>query len=190
MNREGCIGHLFRHGELLLYEIDRQSLELLNINTLDRFTGDITAVSPDDFTNDPEPFRYLMAWYLLHQFLSLLGCRNVTTEEVIPCERQQKARAKRGKRPFFSYHVLKLNPVSGRPVPSDSRGLWTNRVHLCRGHVREYTAEKPLFGKLTGRYWIESHVRGNRDRGITRKDYRIEPNNPLNDLHSGAASSS
>jgi hypothetical protein len=131
-----------------------------------------------------------MAWYLLHQFLSFLACRNVTTEEVIPCEQQQKARAKRGKRPFFSYHVLKLSPVSGRPVPNGARGLWTNRVHLCRGHVREYTAEKPLFGKLTGRYWIEPHVRGNRDRGITRKDYRLEPKPHLNDLHSGAAPSS
>jgi hypothetical protein len=55
----------------------------------------------------------------------------------------------------------------------DSKGAWTNRVHLCRGHFATYTDQAPLFGKYVGRFWIPPHARGDRARGIVIKDYEV-----------------
>jgi hypothetical protein len=48
-------------------------------------------------------------------------------------------------------------------------------MHFRRGHFKEYTSEKPLFGKYTGAFWWEAHVAGSADIGEVRKDYRILP---------------
>ncbi len=47
-------------------------------------------------------------------------------------------------------------------------------LHLCRGHVREYGAEKPLFGKYTGRFFIHEHLRGNAEYGEIQKTYQAK----------------
>jgi len=40
--------------------------------------------------------------------------------------------------------------------------------------IKEYTQEHPLFGKLTGLYWWQPHVRGQNKEGIVMKDYAIK----------------
>ena len=47
-------------------------------------------------------------------------------------------------------------------------------LHLCRGHVREYTNQAPLFGKYTGRFFIHEHLRGDSELGKIEKEYRIK----------------
>ena len=47
------------------------------------------------------------------------------------------------------------------------------RVHLCRGHFKEYTNENPLFGKHVGRFWWQPMVRGDKKRGVLNKDYDV-----------------
>jgi hypothetical protein len=71
-----------------------------------------------------------------------------------------------------TYKVLELEARESRGG-GEAKGLWTNRVHLCRGHFATYSPEAPLFGKYVGRFWIPPHARGDRSRGMIEKDYKI-----------------
>ena len=57
------------------------------------------------------------------------------------------------------------HPINGSP----------QRIHFRRGHFKEYTSGRPLFGKYVGTYWWEAHAAGNVDVGEIKKDYRILP---------------
>lgn len=112
---------------------------------------------------------------VLYQSLMLLNCKNIVTEKIPAPEALNKKRRKAGKQELFDYHVLNV------VVPSKKRGyqettepLSHNRVHLCRGHFKEYTAEHPLFGHYTGLYWWQPHVRGQNKDGVVMKDYNIK----------------
>jgi hypothetical protein len=109
----------------------------------------------------------------VYRFTSFLSCKNITYEQKHPPAKLQKSRAKKGKPPLSSYYVLKLKPTTTKR-DYEAKNLWTNRVHLCRGHVREYTEERPLFGKYAGRFWIPPHARGDRKQGVIHKDYQLE----------------
>jgi hypothetical protein len=56
---------------------------------------------------------------------------------------------------------------------SDSVGV-QKAMHICRGHFKNYTEGKGLFGKYHGMYWVDSHVKGNKDFGTVNKDYNIK----------------
>lgn len=47
--------------------------------------------------------------------------------------------------------------------------------HICRGHFKTYTEEKPLFGSITGTYWWANQVRGSKERGEVKKRYQVSP---------------
>ncbi len=128
--------------------------------------GEIPEDSPiDDMMGNS--FKYLQA------FLTLLSCKNIRADLETPDDKIQKKRVSKGKLPLVSYYILKIKNIAGSHK-SEDRGLWSNRVHFCRGHMREYTADAPLFGRLVGRFWIPPHVRGNRNKGFIMKDYEVE----------------
>lgn len=111
---------------------------------------------------------------LVYKTLVLLTCKNIVTEKIIAPIKLNKKRRLSGKQELFDYHVLNV------VIPSKRKGyqekgvpLSHNRVHLCRGHFKEYTTEHPLFGRLTGLYWWQPHVRGQNKDGIVMKDYKI-----------------
>jgi len=112
---------------------------------------------------------------LFEKVLILLNCKNITTEDHKPDVALNKSRRKKGKQELFTYKTLKLILPSNKKG-SDSSGQPTgehNRVHLCRGHFKKYTEEHPLFGKYTGLYWWQPHVRGQNKDGIVMKDYNV-----------------
>jgi hypothetical protein len=98
----------------------------------------------------------------------LLQCRNVITEEVVPSKSQKR----RSKKPLLSYHILKIKPSKSNPLRDNTPLGGENRVHLCRGHFKTYTAERPLMGRFVGRYWWQPQARG-RAKGIVLKDYEV-----------------
>jgi hypothetical protein len=110
----------------------------------------------------------------LFTFCSFLSCKNISTLDHDPPAKLNKKRAKKGKCPIFTYKTLVIKPTSKAQKDQEAQGLWENRIHLCRGHFKEYTPERPLFGKLTGRYWWQPSVRGRNREGIVMKDYKIE----------------
>jgi len=109
----------------------------------------------------------------INLFIDLLNCKNISTIDNDPPLKLNKKRIKNGKQPLFTYKTLVIKPTNKRQN-SISKDIWDNRVHLCRGHFKEYTGENPLFGKYTGRYWWQPSVRGNKSKGIIHKDYSIE----------------
>jgi hypothetical protein len=102
----------------------------------------------------------------LKSFLSALHCSNVRQRENTPDAKLQKARAKRGKKPLFSYWTLELtNRQEGTGTVGGTHS--SPRVHLRRGHPRQYAP-----GKWT---WVQPCAVGNRANGLVNKDYRASP---------------
>lgn len=115
---------------------------------------------------------------LVKRSMLLLNCKNIQTEKITAPETLNKKRRKNGKQEIFDYHVLNVVVPSNnkRGYQEKSTPLSHNRVHLCRGHFKEYTTEHPLFGKYTGLYWWQPSVRGQNKDGIVMKDYNITTN--------------
>ncbi|OQB05034.1 MAG: hypothetical protein BWY21_02064 [Parcubacteria group bacterium ADurb.Bin216] len=112
---------------------------------------------------------------ILNSALLLLNCKNITTEIIQPPEKLNIKRRKKGKQELFSYHVLNVTlPPQKQGYREKTDPNYHVRVHLCRGHFKEYTPEHPLFGKLTGLYWWQPHVRGQDHSGIVMKDYEVK----------------
>jgi hypothetical protein len=109
---------------------------------------------------------------ILASVLVLLSCKNITTEIIPAPDRLNKKRIRQGRQPLFSYHTLVIKPI-GKRQESIPKHLWENRIHLQRGHFKTYTIEKPLFGRITGRFWWQPHVRGQNKDGIVLKDYEV-----------------
>ncbi len=106
--------------------------------------------------------------------MMLLNCKNISTEKILASETLNKKRRKYGKQELFDYHVLNVVvPSARREHLEHTEPLAHNRVHLCRGHFKEYTAEHPLFGRLAGLYWWQPHVRGQNKNGIVMKEYNV-----------------
>lgn len=104
---------------------------------------------------------------------ALLNCRNIRTEKIVHNKQLQRARIKRGMLPLISYYVLQIKQTG--QSKGSKKDLWTNRIHLCRGHFKKYTEENPLFGKYTGLWWWEPSVRGRNKRGVVVKNYQLGP---------------
>jgi hypothetical protein len=107
--------------------------------------------------------------------IGLLHCKNVVSIEKGGKNPNIKNRRHRSK--GTKHYVLDVvparnikrteyeHPINGSP----------QRIHFRRGHFKEYTMDKPLFGKYVGTFWWEAHVAGSKDIGEIKKDYRILP---------------
>lgn len=87
--------------------------------------------------------------------------------------RQRKERRSSTQRLTYRVITVPGTPASGRYLRVDGGGQLP--LHLVRGHLATYTDEAPLFGKHTGTYWRPAHARGNPEKGISTKDYRVKP---------------
>jgi hypothetical protein len=108
---------------------------------------------------------------------SLLACSNISTEERLISPKLQKARARRGKPPLKNYYVL--NVSIDRPRRAKNNGVEPKtetikkRLHMVRGSLADYSEGPGLFGKYKGRFWRPAHVRGSKEAGEIKKDYRV-----------------
>lgn len=105
----------------------------------------------------------------------LLNCKNIGVETIEPPKSMNRKRARRGELPLLSYNVLKIKKLGSEGNGKYGPGDGLSRVHLCRGHFKYFTEDKPLFGKYTGMYWWQPQVRGNRSKGIVKKRYELDP---------------
>lgn len=109
-------------------------------------------------------FRHLVLIYL-----SALNCKNVEKVERKPDAKLQKARAKRGKKPLFSYWTLELTDQKTESGATCGGTHASPRLHLRRGHPRQF---KP--GHWT---WVQPCAVGNKKLGMVHKDYSFTPSN-------------
>lgn len=80
---------------------------------------------------------------IVRSFLTAMNCSNIERAKNEPPSKLQKARAKRGDLPLFTYWTLQLK---GKAEAGPTQGgTHTNpRLHLCRGHIkRKRSAEPP-----------------------------------------------
>jgi hypothetical protein len=69
------------------------------------------------------------------------------------------------------YKTLVIEPFKAmlrKEGKSDEVGV-QRALHHCRGHIVTYTEERPMFGKITGTFWVPFHFRG------TRRPDQTEP---------------
>lgn len=109
--------------------------------------------------------------------LSFLGCKNITAEPVdtmqnvrVPRKNPNKFRVEQ--RPF-RYHVLKISSPGASRESHAAASERLTAAHICRGHVKRYTAEKPLLGRHVGAFYFAQHVRGSAEVGVVEKDYKV-----------------
>lgn len=106
---------------------------------------------------------------------SLTNCRNVQRVEEARGVRRSFARRHQDAPALRSY-TLAISPMQReltRAMRAQGVGL-TQALHLCRGHFKTFTPERPMFGRHVGRYWWPQHVRGDVARGAVVKDYAVE----------------
>ena len=112
-------------------------------------------------------------------YLDVLNCQNIVTKDVVPPEKLNRKRIRNGKLPLYTYKILEV--VKGKPksknagsVPWDYQSPASVRFHLCRGHFKTFTPDKPLFGKYSGTFWWNPQSRGNKEVGEIEKDYEVK----------------
>lgn len=110
--------------------------------------------------------------------LSFLNCHNVVTEAVRPEPKIAKAyRKKHRGHNLLTFKRLVIEPVT-KIAASRESGVRTGvskALHICRGHFKEYgvNGKGLMFGKIAGRFWQPSCVRGSSEAGLVAKDYDI-----------------
>lgn len=106
--------------------------------------------------------------------LTILNAKGVDTTRHLPPPRVLAKRARRGKPKPLEYKVLNVYKPS---FPQEKAGRggknWTNRQHVVRQHLKNYTKGNGLCGKAHGIYVWTSFVRGDESQGRIVKDYRI-----------------
>ena len=101
-------------------------------------------------------------------------CRNVVGVEHSSAPTTPKPWLRAG-HPRYRYRVLAIDPGALRVRRPDSppTGRHGVSLHICRGHFATYSAERPLFGKYAGTFWIPQHTRGDPRVGFVEKDYAV-----------------
>lgn len=107
--------------------------------------------------------------------MSFMNCKNVQVAEHNPPDKVQRKREKNKKPPLTRYYTLEIEPMKKilkTEGKVDEVGL-QRALHICRGHFKDYSNGKGLFGKYKGLYWWDSTIRGTSEAGIIEKDYSI-----------------
>lgn len=111
----------------------------------------------------------LLAFCFLH-------CKNVDLITNDPPAKLSHAHQKRHKRPLVKFKTLDIQPIREilkREGKSEETGL-KKALHICRGHFKDFSKGKGLFGKYKGMYWWESQVRGSAIEGTVIKNYNVK----------------
>jgi hypothetical protein len=113
-----------------------------------------------------------------HMALALLHCKNVELETSKPAAPLSKKWKKKTGNALVEWTNVVVQ-VPGRVVrraPGVQHAESDQRLHIVQGHFSEYGeryGKGKLFGRLEGRYWVPSHVRGNAEVGTLAHDYKL-----------------
>lgn len=111
--------------------------------------------------------------------LGWMNCRNVATADVSPNARIAAKRQRRGQPRGLDYKRIILDEGTRRALTGNRDAeRHGKRLHIVRGHIKHYTAERPLFGKLTGNYWWHQQMRGDATLGRINHEYHVTSRGP------------
>lgn len=111
--------------------------------------------------------------HILGLSFTFANCSNVKLEDVTDEMQPSPKIMRRLKLPCVKRYTLNIAGHSTNPRTKSDGPVQEGIMpfHLCRGHFATYTAERPLFGRHVGRFWIPPHTRGREERGKIEKDY-------------------
>jgi hypothetical protein len=118
----------------------------------------------------------------LHVGALTISFLNAKNTEVIEHEEgasfpRTRAQRKRGEKPMpaVTYKTLVITGIKKalNRAREETGEKGSKALHFVRGHFRDYTPEKPLFGKVVGSVFIPFHARGNKENGVVVKDYEL-----------------
>lgn len=109
--------------------------------------------------------------------IQLLHCKNVETNAASIAQKVKEKREKRGV-PSVEYKILSVAPLR-KAIQVEREAVSGTSVrkalHFARGHFKDFSQGKGLFGKHKGLYWWHDQVRGDVAQGVIDKDYRVKP---------------
>lgn len=108
--------------------------------------------------------------------ICFMHCKNVKRVDNLPSSKTVRRLVNAGQ-PIVRFTTLVIDSMKevlrteGHVVDV---GL-AKALHLCRGHFRHYTAERPLFGKkgMPALVFVQQHLRGTWERGAVAKWYVV-----------------
>jgi hypothetical protein len=146
-----------------------------------KMTGNMLISTEEIITNDISVSSLVVVIVeMLKIFLKFIHCKNVilkqeNTINSLP-SRIKNHWIKKGKTGEL-YYVLTISPLkkeNNKQKHSVYEGEGeVQSLHICRGHFADYSQGKGLFGKHKGTYWIPDHVKGSKEVGEIKKDYKI-----------------
>jgi hypothetical protein len=106
--------------------------------------------------------------------VALLNCKNVHVSAEPCSDKLRKRHIERHGHPPYRYHTLNIDVVRKTIVGESASGKigLGKAMHICKGHFKTYTPDKPLLGKVVGKFWWQPHLRGDHKLGVVGKDYR------------------
>lgn len=102
---------------------------------------------------------------ILLAFLSAVNCTNVVRAQHAAPDKLNSKRAKAGRPPICSFWTLHIKDQANLAIGFKRGSHDSPRLHLRRGHPRQYAP---------GKYcWVQPHIVGSKENGVVRKDYAI-----------------
>jgi len=139
-------------------------------------TNKNTIYSPHIYFTDNENFKSIVGALEDCCLLALSFC-NCKKSQIVEqsISRQVRRNSERHNIPIVKEYTLEIPQV--KTVYEDIEVVPGSGIkkafHLCRGHFKTYTKEKPLMGKHQGTFWWDMHLKGSSEYGIIDKDYKI-----------------
>lgn len=120
---------------------------------------------------DAQAQNFQRTWgYPVYFSISLMHCKNVRVDEApaLP-EKVIKKRLKRGK-PVVQYKTIFIDSIKRQSSVNGSGGETglLKAIDIMRGHFKDYSQGRGLFGRLHGRYWWNE-----RASAESKRDYKI-----------------
>ena len=111
--------------------------------------------------------------------LCFMHCKNVTQRTTVPSCKLNKKHKRRTGNSLIQYTTLEIDPTRSQSRSKSDRltSIGERSLHICRGHFKTYTKDRPLLGKHTGTYWWPSHVRGTEYQGTVIHGYNVKGRN-------------
>lgn len=130
-------------------------------------------MSRADIRRDQAGYSGMFA--VAHLTFAFCHAKNVSLQDVAPPPKVAAKRRKAGKPVGVTYKTLVIDGMKEvlRTEGGVERNGLKKALHICRGHFATYTADAPLFGKVTGTFWRPMHTRGSKKRGEVKKDYKV-----------------
>lgn len=172
-SRTSCIGMLPIAQEVTSYD------DLSGINTKVMAMPEIRYLEDQKVsTGDYDRYAQGLSLELWPVFLTIgwLNCRNVTTAITRTPSALIRKRRRNGKPTGLDYRRIELDRSTKYALSQNSahdQDRDSKRLHIVRGHMRTYTAERPAFGSYVGNMWIHQHMRGDADLGRINHEYHV-----------------